>query len=44
MTVPYVLKDFISDLEAVVANETGQWKIVGAIEWYADHCGLLALV
>lgn len=44
MTAPYVLKDFISDLKGVVAKETDQWKIVGAIEWYADHCGLLALV
>ncbi len=32
MSPAYVLKDFIEDLEGIVAAETDQWKIVGAVE------------
>lgn len=32
MDKPYVLKDFIEDLEGIVAAEKDQWRIVGAVE------------
>lgn len=32
MTKPYVLDNFIDDLEAAVRREPDQWKIVGAVE------------